>query len=457
MKSIEFSLNNFDESRYSEQNNDAARLAVVSNSMLTITDCLLAVSPSASPILISSTNSHSSMMPSSVVIQNCSISNDVGEMRGVVETSAFPSIGGSVSVTIVRSSFDSIRVLGKDGIGLSLTRTSRKNVESVGRMSSSLIGCYFVNMSSIGCSHSPRLPHLDQKMLGCVVSLTSSHLSGSTIRDVNTIGSVLCSNSSFSSLLPSTNTDPSIIIDGVPQPAFEDGEEYRFDSADGGSATSISFSHCTFASDDYHLNIRPLTFDEYEGSITLLSCSFTGAARPEDHPDYDPYCQEETGGAVSISSTSTQPTNTVKVTSCNFTNCLAPNCGGGLFISTTALVTVTKCRCVGCSITRDFYYISGGGMFIKLSPTPDSSLSELYFEECTSTSWAGGLSVEDVESTHLITSLFFKKCSVGSTTKGFGVGGGMNITAAPMTTALVAASHLKFGTLQRTTFRHLNH
>ncbi|KAK2951543.1 hypothetical protein BLNAU_13565 [Blattamonas nauphoetae] len=280
MKSIKFSLDNSDESRHSKVHSEAARLAVVSTSMLTITDSALAVSPSSSPILISSTNSHSSMMPSSVVISKSLMWNDVGSMRGVVETSSFPSFGGSVWVSIVGCSFDSLRILGNDGIGLSLTRTSLQNVESVGRMSSSLIGCSFVNMSSIGCSHEPHLPHLDQKMLGCVVSLTSSHLSGSTIRDVNTGGSVLCSNSSFSSLLPSPNTDsttneePSIILPDGSEEIFENGNKYRF----GWSLnTSVIFTNCHFTRSNCASNVHPLTFDNFEGSITLLSCSFDKA------------------------------------------------------------------------------------------------------------------------------------------------------------------------------------
>ncbi|KAK2941610.1 hypothetical protein BLNAU_23487 [Blattamonas nauphoetae] len=184
------------------------RLAIVSSSMLSISESVLELSPSTSPILVCSSTMEESPTESSVVVQKCSISSESGQLRGVVETSAFPDIGESVSVSIVGCSLDSSRILGKDGIGLSLTRTPRKGEKVIGRITSSLIGSSFVNMSSIGSSHQPRLPHLNQKMLGCVVSLSSGHLSGSTIRDVNTVGCVLCSNSSFSSLLSSPNPDP---------------------------------------------------------------------------------------------------------------------------------------------------------------------------------------------------------------------------------------------------------
>ncbi|KAK2959016.1 hypothetical protein BLNAU_6032 [Blattamonas nauphoetae] len=246
---------------------------------------------------------------------------------------------------------------------------------------------------------------------------------------MNNGGSVLCSNSSFSSLLSSPNTDtnePSFITTPGDTPPFVDGDAYSYTSTDGDSSSSISFSHCHFTSPNYASNVRPLTFDDYPGSIALLSCSFTGAARPDDHPDYDPDCPEESGGGAFISSASTPHTTHVKVESCNFTDCSAPKCGGGLFISTTAIVTVTGCRCVGCSVTKNENRVAGGGMFIKLSSTPGSTVSDLSFEWCTSSSYAGGLSVEDVESTHHITTLSFKECSVSSATY------------------LVATSHLKF-------------
>ncbi|KAK2941851.1 hypothetical protein BLNAU_23242 [Blattamonas nauphoetae] len=376
-------------------------------------------------------------MPSSVVVQNSLMWNDVGEMRGVVETSSFPSFGGSVSVSIVGCSFDSFGILGKDGIGLSLTRAPLKNVESVGRMSSSLIGCSFVNMSSIGSSRQPRVPHLDQKMLGCVVSLTSSHLSGSTIRDVNTVGCVLCSNSSFSSLLSSPNTDsdtneePSIILPDGSAAIFDDSEEYLFNSGHGTAASSISISHCHFTSPNYASNVRPLTFDEYPGSITLLSCSFANAIRTTG-----------SGGAVFIDAGTTQTTNHVKVELCNFTSCSASFGGGGLYLSSTAIVTVTGCRCVGCSLTgAGLSY--GGGMFVELSSTPDSAVFDMEYERCTSPYCAGGLSVRHVEHTHRITSLSFKECSAGSTPSG-GIGGGMNISAEWRSESLITASFLSF-------------
>ncbi|KAK2946097.1 hypothetical protein BLNAU_19005 [Blattamonas nauphoetae] len=116
-------------------------------------------------------------------------------------------------------------------------------------------------------------------MLGCVVSLTSSHLSGSTIRDVNAVGSVLCSNSSFSSLLSSPNTDSSASTATSPADSFEepfdDRKVYSFTKSSGTTPSSALFWNCHFTGPNYQPSARPLTFTEYPGTISILSCSFS--------------------------------------------------------------------------------------------------------------------------------------------------------------------------------------
>ncbi|KAK2959733.1 hypothetical protein BLNAU_5222 [Blattamonas nauphoetae] len=434
IKSIDFSLiDNSAERRQQKNEARASRLAIVTNSMLTIADSVLAVPSISSPILISSRNSHSSTMQTSVLLEKCSISNDVGEMRGIVETSAFPSFGGSVSVSIVGCSFDSATILGNDGVGLSLTRTADQSGEDIGTISSSLIGCSFVNMSSIDSSCQPHLPHLSQTMLGCVVSLTSSHLSGSTIRDVNTGGSVLCSNSSFSSLLSSIhdNANPSITLPDGTTPEFAPASTFLLES-DLSSGTSAIFSHCHFVSDPTPTHTRPLFFNGYPGSIALLFCSFTNAV-----------CTDTYGGAVKIQSESAPATNYVKITSCNFTDCSAAHNGGGLSLSSTAIITVSGCRCVGCFLTKTLGTPSGGGMLVYFSITPGSALSNLEFEQCTSTYSAGGLSVGNVQSTHLVKYLSFKACSATSPDQ-TGSGGGMTLSSPLSEGDQLSASNLNF-------------
>ncbi|KAK2954341.1 hypothetical protein BLNAU_10673 [Blattamonas nauphoetae] len=367
------------------------RLAIVSGSMLTISESTIVVSTMTSAILISPSKSEESSLHSSVVVRKCSISNEIGQLRGLVETEAFPAFGGSRSVLLVGCSFSSQEILGTDGIGLSLTRSARKNNDEVGVISSSLISCSFVNMSSIGCSRPPHVSELSQTMLGCVVWLSSSHLSGSTIRDVNNGGSVLCSNTSFSSLLSSPNTDsnpsPSIILDGDTPLEYEDGKEYFFDYRTV-TATSVSFSYCRFTGGENH-NIRPLTFNEYPGTISILSCCFTDIANTKSR---------SSGGAVFVYRHTQFDQPCFTATSSNFTHCSALDCGGGMDVQIADDCQITSCRFEHCSTNDE--YSGAGGLYLHGNngqvPIPQFELVDCVFADCTATFQGGGICVNGV-------------------------------------------------------------
>ncbi|KAK2955118.1 hypothetical protein BLNAU_9847 [Blattamonas nauphoetae] len=137
---------------------------------------------------------------------------------------------------------------------------------------------------------------------------------------MNAGGSVLCSNSSFSSLLSSPNTDantdsnpsPSITLPDGTHPEFEDGKSYSFTDTSGVESSIASFSHCHFTGANYASNSRPLTFESYTGSIAILSCSFT------DHT-YLVSSSSNYGGQICVKQRDTQ-TQPVKVEASNFTN-----------------------------------------------------------------------------------------------------------------------------------------
>ncbi|KAK2959010.1 hypothetical protein BLNAU_6026 [Blattamonas nauphoetae] len=359
------------------------RLASVSSSMLSICESVLDLSPSTSPILVCSSTIDESAVESSVVLNKCSMSSESGEMRGVVETSAFPSFEVSVSVSIVGCSCDSQRIVGTDGIGLALTRTPRKGEKVTGIISSSLIGCSFMNMSSIGSSHLPRLPHLNQKMLGCVVSLTSSHLSGSTIRDMNNGGSILCSNSSFSSLLSSPNTDTN------EQSFIATPGEYTGDDVVDGTlfiffdqTTPIVISKCHFTGAAYEQYLtgssddlaRPLLFYNFHGTVSVVSCSFLNfdAGLNGNYGWSRGY-----GAAVCFHyDRQVDDGSSFTATSSNFTSCSAPNSGGAVFISGKIEVAIDSCRFTDCTASE-----VGGGVACEYEFT-DLSVVGSSFEHC---------------------------------------------------------------------------
>ncbi|KAK2943797.1 hypothetical protein BLNAU_21275 [Blattamonas nauphoetae] len=177
---------------------------------------------------------------------------------------------------------------------------------------------------------------------------------------MNTGGSVLCSNCSFSSLLSSPNTDadssPSIILDGATTLEYVDGREYSFDSTN--LSTSACFSHCLFIGDKYP-SARPLTFNEYKGSISILSCSFV------DHT----YTKDD--GHV---------TDDALNTSCRFDQCSSTG-GGALCLrgyklnSHTPLAQLSDCIIVDCSVT-----LNGGGVIAE--EEIDLSVVNTKFERC---------------------------------------------------------------------------
>ncbi|KAK2954953.1 hypothetical protein BLNAU_10093 [Blattamonas nauphoetae] len=264
-----------------------------------------------------------------------------------------------------------------------------KNVDDVGRITSSLIGCSIINMSSIGSSCQPQLSHLSQKMVGCDVSLTSSHLSGSTIRDVNNGGSVLCSNSSFSSVLSSTNTNsqPSITLPNGTSTQFDDSITYFFDMDSGDETTSASFSHCHFTGDSSATNVRLLTFFKYKGTITVFSCSFTNHTVVE--PIFGSYYY---GAGLSIQQDSVHPYRHVTIQATNFTNVKASLTAAGLSMSIWHSATVDRCTFKECGPSADEAELDGGGLFLGFNvPSALSSITNLVFESCFTVNGSGGM------------------------------------------------------------------
>ncbi|KAK2962998.1 hypothetical protein BLNAU_2021 [Blattamonas nauphoetae] len=251
-------------------------------------------------------------------------------------------------------------------------------------------------------------------MLGCVVSLTSSHLSGSTIRDVNTVGSVLCSNSSFSSLLsspnpdPTDNTNPSITLPDGSAGVYVDGDPYSYSDADGGSGSSISFSNCRFTHSNYQ-SVRPLTFNNYLGSISIFSCLFEDVTGPSP----------KQGGAVSIQQDTAGGPITVNAS--NFPIVKNSNNGGGMSVTTRSSATIVHCSFVQCGPSASGSSdLTGGGLI--LGSTDTSSLftvSNLVFESCHAISFGGGMSFDPRGSASL-SDCRFTDCSADWNTVGAG-------------------------------------
>ncbi|KAK2962993.1 hypothetical protein BLNAU_2016 [Blattamonas nauphoetae] len=245
-------------------------------------------------------------------------------------------------------------------------------------------------------------------MLGCVVSLTSSHLSGSTIRDVNTGGSVLCSNSSFSSLLSSPNTDsneePSEAtatnpVDSTPE-KFQDTKLYSFTNTSGTTSSSAIFSHCCFTGDNYQPSDRPLSFLEYPGTISILSCSFDNITYPVPAGD---------GGAVFVSNAALTTPSHYTIDSSNFTSCSAANSGGAVWLRVNDDSVITSCRFENCSTTENGSY--GAGLFLFTSNYYATSVMQLKlvdcaFKDCVTAGSGAGVSAAEMVDVSVMNTMF---------------------------------------------------
>ncbi|KAK2955731.1 hypothetical protein BLNAU_9267 [Blattamonas nauphoetae] len=222
-------------------------------------------------------------------------------------------------------------------------------------------------------------------MLGCVVSLTSSHLSGSTIRDVNTVGCVLCSNSSFSSLLPSPNTDPNeeptvILADGS-EGKFADGVAYYWTSSFGDKAAS--FTHCHFTGGSYSGSQRPIGLYDVVGPVSIVSCSFTNFASTGSN-----------GGAVWVYRPTKFDHTCLTIKLSNFTSWSSTKFGGAVYVRAVDGVLVDSCCFEECSTTADLS--EGGAFFLEglgAANIPHFEVVDCVIAGCTATKSGAGVHV----------------------------------------------------------------
>ncbi|KAK2956821.1 hypothetical protein BLNAU_8275 [Blattamonas nauphoetae] len=259
-------------------------------------------------------------------------------------------------------------------------------------------------------------------MLGCVVSLTSSHLSGSTIRDVNTGGSVLCSNSSFSSLLPSPNSDTDSTqgtatspVDSTREP-FEDEKVYYFSSSSGTEESTALFSNCRFTGDKYP-SARPLTFNEYPGTVSILSCSFSN------------FVTSGFGGVVYVYVSDQLDHLCFKGDSSNFTSCCSTYSGGAILIDCVDDSLISSCRFEDCFTQTD---PSSGGCIILVVSYEEyhnrgkkCKLVDCVFTYCLTSEDGAGVFVDGPLGLSVINAKF-EHCDLLSES-GFTVGGGISV------------------------------
>ncbi|KAK2959777.1 hypothetical protein BLNAU_5266 [Blattamonas nauphoetae] len=404
LKWMDFSLVDHSAKRR-QQKNDAGspRLAIVSSSVLTISESRIELSPWTSPILISSSTIEKSTAESSVVVQKCSFSNDVGELHGIVETSAFLSIGGSVSVSIVGCSFDSQAVLGNDGIGLSLTQTADQSGDEVERLSSSLIGCSFVNMKDVGmCCVAVQF---------AFVGIDDSGSEHWRLFCARILPSPPSSPPPNADLSPSTATNPDT---STPEP-FVDGKPYFFTSSSGTEESTALFSHCRFTGDngivELHVLLRILVCSRSDcfvaDDVLFESCRFE---------DCSTLAVQDGAGAVSLSGikqSGQKDGKTFELVDCVYADCTANTYGAGVLLSGPLGLSVVGTKFEHCELVSESGFTFGGG--ISVSSHAALTVEGSQFIGCSSRHAGSALCLQTKKGSLTVSDTLVKDCVSGAT------------------------------------------
>ncbi|KAK2954089.1 hypothetical protein BLNAU_10906 [Blattamonas nauphoetae] len=275
---IHFSASNDlpDSEAMSDQNADS-RIAVLDSSDLTLSFCVLLLRYSLSPFVVQQSDISEGGRGTSLLINKCTLHSDSGMIRGLLELSANQSSHSGHTVSIVGVAFSNTEIVGADGVSLSLRGTPASD-GPISALSVSLVENRFQNMST--SRHVPNpiwTAGLTQRMVGCDVSETSSHLTGSTLRDVHFGGSQLCSNTSFSALLSSLDQNDAetgtVDMPDETSHVFVDGTRYTFTADSGGESTAAVFTGCVFTGAKYATHSGTiLVFTNFKGAIKLTKC-----------------------------------------------------------------------------------------------------------------------------------------------------------------------------------------
>ncbi|KAK2958294.1 hypothetical protein BLNAU_6781 [Blattamonas nauphoetae] len=311
--------------RSKDKGSEGPYLVVVRSSTFWMVSCRVEMNDVNSPILVSS---ESDMVDSSddtsVCLSKVELHTRSQHHGSFCAIEAGTGQSESVFIHVESSRFLDTDVCGRDGISFSLLPTCQER-RIYPTISSSLSSMSFRNVSSsqAGCPQQNGM--MSQKMVSTEVEWTDHHLSGSTIRDMNSGGSLLCVNSSFASCHT--------------VPRDEEYDKYLLDY--------------TSASD-------PLRFElNTDVTITFEKCTFTDMTKTITNHNL-----KEGGAAIFVENTIALGSYSVTITSCSFLRCVLntnndAKGGGAVSIrrtndiagyATVKLSTFTKCEAHGRSV-----------------------------------------------------------------------------------------------------------
>ncbi|KAK2952592.1 hypothetical protein BLNAU_12420 [Blattamonas nauphoetae] len=149
-----------------------------------------------------------SNLDSSITLTNCAIHSKSDRMGAVLSDARGLEGHERIFLSILNSKVENQRIIGHDGIGVG-EGTDKTGILGLSGITTAFIGLSFWNVSSLPGPIASASPSFRQQMIGSSVWGSNNHLSGSTVRDMNSGGSVLCSNTTFSWCRTTSDERPS--------------------------------------------------------------------------------------------------------------------------------------------------------------------------------------------------------------------------------------------------------
>ncbi|KAK2963915.1 hypothetical protein BLNAU_992 [Blattamonas nauphoetae] len=262
-----------------------------------------------------------------------------------------------------------------------------------------LSACSLVNMSSSCASNCESLPSLkfgscvSQTLVGCSLSRSSNHQSGTGMLDINMGGSLLCQNSSFSQCTRTSNAAT------TEQYQHYNSTHSRYTLPTG--VTSLSFVLCTFNTKTFNLvedrGGSAIFLLDVKATLSISKCFFhkcTVTGKSNDGGAIQYYSRAATESGVSLLDSSftecastynfdfssagaivADHTGPSTISNCIFDNCWAGGRGGARYLIATPSL-LFNCAFLGC-----YTNAYGGGLL--LVATPSVEMKFVQFRGCS--------------------------------------------------------------------------
>ncbi|KAK2963963.1 hypothetical protein BLNAU_1040 [Blattamonas nauphoetae] len=273
-----------------------------------------------------------------------------------------------------------------------------------------LSACSLVNMSSSSASNCESLPSLkfgscvSQTLVGCSLSRSSNHQSGTGMLDINMGGSLLCQNTTFSHCTRTSNSAK------TEQYKHYNSTHSQYTLPTG--VTSLSFILCSFktmafASDD-NIGGAAIFLNQVVTTLSISQCFFHKCTVTRVNND---------GGALYYCSDSATGTE-LSLLDSSFSECASTveyefSSGGAIVTNIHGPSTISNCFFEKCWAGG-----RGGATYLLTSPT---ILANCAFVECYTKAYGGGLFLRSVSSMEM-TFVQFRACSAKNPTSSSDVG-----------------------------------